>query len=106
MELKNFKSHQFESFSELLEKSRQEMPAAPDFRSRIRLELEKTQQNKGEALTWKEILLSWAALPSFKVGFATALVALCLTSYLELSLPEPKPQPPIPSFLIDRLFAE
>jgi len=106
MELKNFNNRQFESFSELLEKSRQEMPAAPDFRSRIRLELEKTQQNKGAERTWKDILLELAAMPSFKVGFATALVALCLTSYLELSLPEPKPQPPIPSFLIDRLFTE
>jgi hypothetical protein len=106
MELKNFNNRQLESFSELLEKSRQEMPAAPDFRSRIRLELEKTQQNKGAERTWKDILLELAAMPSFKVGFATALVALCLTSYLELSLPEPKPQPPIPSFLIDRLFAE
>jgi hypothetical protein len=106
MELKNFNNRQFESFSELLEKSRQEMPASPDFRGRIRLELEKIQQNKGEERTWRDILLELAALPSFKVGFATALVALCLTSYLELSLPEPKPQPPIPSFLIDRLFTE
>lgn len=104
MESRNSDWKQPASFSELLERSRQEVPPAPDFSMQIRRRLAGiTVEPK---LSWKELLLTWVELPAFKTGFATTLALLTLFAYLELSRPEPQPQPPMPTFLVDRLFSE
>jgi len=93
------------SFSQLLDQGLGEIPKAPEFRKRIRRSLESVGFNR--LPSWEDILITWARETRVRAGFIVLFLFLSCTTYLELSRPEPAPEnPPIPSFLLDRLLSE
>ena len=92
------------SLTELANRARKEIPEAPDFRFRVRSVLE--EESKRTASDWAQILLRWASLTQVRTSFCMAVATLMFTSYWELSRPEARPEPPMPTFMIDRLFPE
>ena len=94
--------HAPKTFSELLERGRQEVPPAVDVRAKVRQAL--AQYSDQPTLNWVDILLHFTALPRIRTGFSLAIITLAVTATMELSRPEAVPQPPMPHFLIDRLF--
>jgi hypothetical protein len=92
------------TLEELTNRARKEIPKAPDLRFSIRRALEK-QETRAPA-DWEQILLRWASLTQVRTSFCMAVATLMFTSYWELSRPEAKAEPPMPTFMIDRLFPE
>ena len=92
------------TFSDLVRKAKQEIPPVPDLRLSIRQSL--TAQSPLPSRDWCHILVSWSRRPRIKVGFGVAMALLTLSASWELSRPEASTLPPMPTFLIDRFFAE
>lgn len=92
------------TLEELAKRARNEIPEAPDLRFSIRRAIE--EQGSKPPADWAQILLRWASLAHVRTSFCMAVATLMYTSYWELSRPEAKPEPPMPTFIIDRLFPE
>ena len=92
------------SFSELVDRAREEIPPCPDMRLAIRQRIQALEA--AAPPTWSELLAEWCLRPKVRQGFGLAFTVLLLTSVWELSEPEPVQHPPMPTFMIDRLFAE
>ncbi|MDA7645628.1 hypothetical protein N8642_04635 [bacterium] len=92
------------TLDELLNRARTEIPPAPDLRFEIRTQIER--KTKSALEDWTEILLHWVSLRRVRTSFCMAIATLMFTSYWELSRPEAIAEPPMPTFMIDRLFPE
>jgi hypothetical protein len=88
------------SFSELVDQSRADIPKCPDLRFSIRQRLSQAPKPEAPPLGWMDIILQWGSIGRVKAGFGMAFTALMLTSYMELTRPEPQQRPSGPPMRI------
>jgi len=90
------------SFSELVDQSRADIPKCPDLRFSIRQRLSQAPRPEPEPqpLGWMYIILQWGSIGRVKAGFGVAFASLMLTSYMELTRPEPQQGPSGPPMRI------
>ena len=92
------------SFTELVDRAKEEIPPCPDMRLVIRQRIQALGPLRPP--TWSELLVAWSLWANVRRGFGIAFTLLLLTSVWELSEPEPVQHHPMPAFILDRLIAE